>query len=269
MVTARIIEKLESGVIPWRQPWINTNPVNWVTGKPYRGVNAWLLESGEYATFNQIKTAGGKVIKGSQAHMVVFWKWLEKEDEESKEIVKIPFLRFYNVFEINTQVEGLQSKRKETTFAHNPIEEAEKIVAGYQNAPVITFAPGRAFYAPLADKISVPPINDYPNPNEYYSTMFHEMVHSTGHKERLNREGVARDQIAFGDELYSKEELVAEMGAAMLCGVAGIDNHTLEMNSSYIQSWLRKLKEDKKLIVTAAGQAQKASDFILGITHDS
>lgn len=269
MVTARIIEKLENGVVPWRQPWINTNPVNWVTGKPYRGVNAWLLESGEYATFNQIKSAGGKVIKGAQAHMVVFWKWLEKEDEDTQEIVKIPFLRYYNVFEINTQVEGLQSKRKQTTFAHNPIEEAEKIVAGYQDAPVIMFAPGRAFYAPLADKISVPAISDYPNPNEYYSTMFHEMVHSTGHKARLNREGVARDQIAFGDELYSKEELIAEMGAAMLCGVAGIDNHTLEMNSSYIHSWLRKLKEDKKLIVTAAGQAQKASDFILGITHDS
>lgn len=267
MVTNRIIEQLEKGVVPWRKPWINTSPVNWKTGKPYRGINTLLLDRGEYATFKQITEAGGKVKKGESSHVIVFWKWLDAEDEDG-ETKKIPYLRYYRVFEINTQVDGLKSKRINEAFEHEPVEEAEKIVNGYINAPSYSFQSTSAYYSPSSDHINVPPMKDYPNIDEYYSTLFHEMVHSTGHGERLNREGVNRKAIAFGDEVYSKEELIAEMGAAMLCGISGIDNNTIENSASYINSWLRVLKEDSRLVVSAAGQAQKAADHIQGIKFE-
>ncbi len=267
MVTDAIVKKLEAGTVPWRQPWVNNGAVSWDRQRPYRGVNTMLLDPGEYATFNQIKKAGGKVRKGEKGHLVIFWKWMALEDEETGEEKKVPFLRYYKVFEINTQVEGLKSKRKEEIYNHDPITEAEKIKEGYQDCPPITFAPGQAYYKPSTDTISIPEIKDYKNPAEYYSTMFHEMVHSTGHKKRLNRHGVT-GIAAFGSEVYSKEELVAEIGAAMLCGVARIERETLDNSASYIASWMRKLKEDPKLIVQAAAQAQKAADHIRGIKYE-
>lgn len=112
------------------------------------------------------------------------------------------------------------------------------------------------------DRVSVPPMKDCRKAEEYYSVLFHELIHSTGHKSRLGRKGITQNGVSFGDEVYSREELVAEIGAAMLCGVAGIENVTIENNASYIQSWLRVLKEDSKLIVYAAVQAQKAADYI-------
>ncbi|TMZ70243.1 DUF1738 domain-containing protein [Klebsiella pneumoniae] len=263
MVTEKIIEKLEQGVVPWRQPWRSGMAVNWKTQKAYRGINTILLEAGEYATFKQVKEAGGHVKKGAKGNIVVFWKWIEKENEETGEIDKIPFLRYYKVFNIKTQCEGIESKQKDERFDHDPIESAERIRHTY-TGPTFKEAPGRAFYQPLTDTISVPPLCDYEKPEEYYCTLFHEMVHSTGHKTRLNREGITK--IAnFGDKVYSKEELVAEIGAAMLCGVTGIDNSTLPNSAAYIQSWLRVLKEDKRLVVQAAAQAQKAADYIQGI----
>ncbi|MDQ6601010.1 ArdC family protein [Bacillus salipaludis] len=265
IVTEKVIEQLEKGVVPWRKPWINGGAVNWKTQRPYRGINTFLLESGEYATFKQIQDAGGKVKKGEKSHIVVFWKWIEKENEESREIEKIPYLRSYRVFEINNQVEGLESKKKDTTFDHDPIEKAEEIFKGFIDSPEYTFYSGRAVYYPTVDKINCPPLKDFQKAEEFYSTLFHEMIHSTGHRRRLARLGVTTQNVAFGDEVYSKEELVAEMGAAMLCGIAGIDNNTLENSASYIQSWLRSLKEDSRLVVQAAAQAQKAADYILGI----
>ncbi|MEW9673935.1 ArdC family protein [Ammoniphilus sp. 3BR4] len=265
MVTTKIIQLLEQGVIPWRRPWTTRGAaVNWVTQKPYRGINTMLLDPGEYATFNQIKEVGGTVKKGAKSHLVVFWKWIEVENEETEEREKVPFLRYYNVFEINTQCEGLKSKQKIEAFDHDPISEAEKIKEGYRDCPKMFYKPGQAYYVPSLDVIQIPPLEDYKNSAEYYSTMFHEMVHSTGHYNRLNRPGIEK-AVAFGSETYSKEELVAEIGAAMLCSVAGIDNSTIENSVAYIGSWLRKLKDDKKLIVQAAAQAQKAADYILGI----
>lgn len=268
IVTNKIIKKLESGVIPWRMPWNpSTGAVNWKTQKPYRGINAMLFDPGEYATFLQIQEAGGKVRKGEKAQPVVFWKWIDNIDKETGEVEKIPFLKYYNVFEINTQCEGLSSKRVTVSDNHDPIEEAEKIVKGYKNCPPIHFAPGRAFYSPMKDIVSVPAITDYALVEEYYSTLFHEQIHSTGHKSRLNRSGIT-EIAAFGSETYSKEELVAEIGAAMLCGVAGIENATLDNSAAYVSSWLKKLKDDKRLIVTAAAAAQRAADYVLGKTDN-
>jgi len=269
IITEKIIKKLEEGTVPWCKPWNSTGQaVNWKTQKPYRGINAFMLDPGEYATFKQIQDAGGKVKKGAKGHIIVFWKWLEVEDEETGEKKTIPFLRYYKGFEINTQVEGLQSKRKDEQYDHDPIEAAEKIIEGYQDGPPVTFAPGKAFYRPTTDMISVPALSDYHKPEEFYSTIFHEMVHSTGHHSRLNRKGVAKQAAAFGSETYSKEELIAEMGAAMLCGVAGIDNSTIDNSAAYINGWLRKIKKaDKKLVVHAAGAAQRAADYIQGLQH--
>lgn len=267
MVTNRIIELLEKGVVPWRRPWKNGGAVSWKTQRAYRGINIFLLEPGEYATIKQINETGGKVKKGERGHIVVFWTWLEKEEKDKGELEKIPFLRYYRVFEINKQCEGLSSKRNDQIFEHDPIEEAERICAGYVNAPDMRHGSGRACYRPADDVVSVPPLCDYAKAEEYYSTLFHELVHSTGHSSRLKRSGIT-ELASFGDESYSKEELIAEIGAAMLCGVAGINNSTIENSAAYVGSWLRKLKEDKRLIVQAAAQAQKAADYILGATFE-
>lgn len=262
IVTDRIVKKLEQGVVPWRKPWINGVAVNWKTQLPYRGINVMLLEPGEYATKKQIIEAGGKLKKNARFDIVVFWKWIEVEDEETGEVKQIPFLRYYKVYEINSQVEGLESKQKIKEFNHDPIEAAEAVIKGYVGGPDITYSSGKACYYPLIDTVNVPPLKHFEDVNQYYSTFFHELVHSTGHEKRLNRPGITK-YAAFGDETYSKEELVAELGAAMLCGHTGIDNSTLDQSASYIQSWLRKLKNDKTLIIQAAAQAQKAADYIL------
>lgn len=267
MITNKIIEKLEKGTVPWRRPWVNGIARNWVTQKEYRGINTLLLDGGEYATFKQIQEAGGKVKKRAKSHVVVFWKLIDVEDEETGEEKKIPLLRYYRVFKVGEQTEGIEPKRKEIKFEHDPIEKAEEIKRNYINCPTYSFESGRAYYNPLLDHINVPPISDFENVHEFYSTLFHEMIHSTGHKNRLNREGVT-SVASFGSETYSKEELVAEIGASMLCGVAGIDNHIIDNSASYIQSWLRKLKNDKKLIILASQQAQKAVDYIRGVKYD-
>lgn len=266
LITNQIIKKLEKGVVPWRKPFKNGIAVNWKTQKAYRGINTMLLDGGEYATFNQIKEAGGTVKKGEKSHLVVFWKMLHVEDKDTEKDKKIPLLRYYRVFEVGTQTEGIQTKRIETTYEHDPLEEAEQIKAGFKNAPAYTASRGKAYYRPSDDVINVPPMRDFEQIHGYYSTLFHEMIHSTGHKNRLNREGITSTVSRFGSETYSKEELVAEIGASMLCGVTGIDNETIDNSASYIQSWLRALKNDRTLIVHASQLAQKACDHIQNIT---
>lgn len=270
LITNQIIEKLEAGTIPWKRPFKNGIAVNWKTQKEYRGINTMLLDGGEYATFKQISEAGGKVKKGEKSQIVVFWKLskFKEKDEETgeEEEKKVPLLRYYRVFKVGEQTEGIEPKRKDVEFNHNPIEEGEKIIKDYINKPSLTFKSGGAYYKPSSDVVNVPPLKDFISPEEYYSTFFHELVHSTGHRERLNRPGIATLN-PFGSEKYSKEELVAEIGASMLCGVAGIENEVIDNSASYIQSWLNALKNDKTLIVHASQQAQKASDYILNKTY--
>lgn len=276
IVTERIMEKLEQGIIPWRKPWAMYPAVNWVTQRPYRGLNQMLLEPGEYATWNQVKKAGGKVKKGAKSGIVCFWRMIEVEEEE-KDILnartgqmerhkpkkKIPFLRYYRVFNIR-DCEGLEPKQEIPVYDHDPIERAEEVIEGYPDCPQIAFAPGRAFYRPSDDTISIPEKPDFEKAEEYYSTLFHEAIHSTGHKNRLARSGIL-EMAGFGSHEYSKEELVAEIGAAMLCGEAGIVQETLDNSTAYIQSWLKALDNDKKLVVFAASQAQKAADYVLSV----
>jgi antirestriction protein ArdC len=129
--------------------------------------------------------------------------------------------------------------------------------------PAIQHGQSKAYYQPAADTVTMPARQLFPQPEHYYSVLFHELTHSTGHPSRLDR-ATLRDLLAFGDTNYSKEELVAEMGAAYLCGVAGISNETVNNSAAYIQGWLSKLRNDSRLLIQAAAQAQKAADFILG-----
>ncbi|MFS0558848.1 ArdC family protein [Brevibacillus sp. 179-C9.3 HS] len=271
-VTDRIIAELQKGVVPWRKPWTNSPAVNWVTQKPYQGINTLLLSPGEYATFLQVKEAGGRVKKDEKGSLVVFYKKSRvkngtdtgdcEEDGEDQRYVWYKQLSY--VYEINTQCTGLESRREEVFHQHDPISEAEEIIRGYIDGPPIHFASGRAVYYPARDVISVPPMEDYPNLEEYYSTVFHEQIHSTGHWNRLKRSGIMTNT-KFGSQVYSKEELVAEIGATMLCAQCGIDNSTIENSAAYIGGWLRQLKSDPMLIMHASSQAQKAVKYMLGI----
>jgi antirestriction protein ArdC len=175
-------------------------------------------------------------------------------------------LRYYRVFNLD-QVSGIKKPALENMPAFESIKEAEAIAAKYQEEIEVTHGGSRAYYQPSSDSIRMPDRETFDGSAEYYSTLFHEFTHSTGHKSRLNRAGITETHF-FGDEIYSKEELVAEMGAAMLCGVIGIENKTIKNSASYIQSWLAKLKDDKKLVIHAAAAAQKAADFILGNRAD-
>ncbi len=266
-VTQNIIKQLEEGTVPWKRPWKNGVPINYVTRKPYRGVNLFLLpHGGEYLTFKQVQKLGGKVKKGSKAHMVVFWKPVEYEKEVNnggkKEVEKvtIPLLRYYKVFHLS-DTEGIPSKLE--TIDNDPIESAEEILKGYTEVPIVN-KENSAYYSSSKDFINIPAINQFPKVEEYYCTAFHEIVHSTGLEGRLNR-FKATDSGIFGSETYSFEELVAELGASMLCGVAGIEEVTINNSASYIASWLEKLKDDKSLIIKASAQAQKACDFVLKV----
>lgn len=290
MVTDRIIAQMEKGLIPWRKPWhgiLGTRTsdecaVSYESGRPYSLLNQFLLgEAGEYATFNQIKARGGMIRKGEKCRMVVFYTQITKEDETrtdadgNPKVVSIPVLRYYNVWNIN-QCDGLAPrwngcKQPEEPKAE-PLEAAEAIVAGYmasENHPALHIRiSDRAFYRPSTDEVVVPQMAQYNDLAEYYSTMFHELSHSTGHASRLNRRGIT-DLAAFGSETYSREEMVAEMGAAMLVSHAGIPAERAFRNSvAYLQSWVRALKNDNKMIVWAASRAEAAAKYILGIKEE-
>ena len=243
--------------------------MNYASKKPYRGVNTFLLavsrfkagyDSNYWLTYKQIQMLGGNV-KGQHSEMVVFWKLLEKPTPED-ETDYIPMLRYYRVFNLD-QVTGIKRPAIDNLPTFQPINEAEEVATKYQEQIEVIHGGSRAYYQPSNDWIRMPEKETFDGPEEYYSTLFHEFTHSTGHKTRLNRPGITETHY-FGDEIYSKEELIAEMGAAMLSGVVGIENKTIKNSASYIQSWLGKLKEDKKLVVHAAAAAQKAADFILG-----
>lgn len=271
MVTERIIEQLEHGIIPWHRPWsgVKSGAYNRISNKPYSLLNQMLLKhSGEYATFKQWTDLGGKIRKGEKSEIVVFWKIQPIEEtleDGTKEIKQIPLLRYFNVFHIS-QVDGVEPKASVKITELEPIEEAEKVKRNYmerEHIQIIETVSNEAFYSPTKDYIQVPCKEQYKVIEEFYSTLFHEMTHSTGHKSRLNRldSGV---NARFGNETYSKEELVAEIGSASLLSILGIETtKTLKNSSAYIQNWLQVLKNDNKFIVSASNKAEKAVKYIL------
>lgn len=271
-ITDRIIAQLENGNIPWHKPWsgVATGAYNRISKKPYSLLNQMILEhDGEYATYKQWSDLGGKVRKGAKSEIVVFWKILEKNETNShgEEVRKsIPYLRYINVFHVS-QVDGVEPLEK-IEVVHKPIEEAEKIKADYserENFLIKEVITNEAFYSPSRDFIQVPCREQYQDIMEFYSTLFHEMVHSTGHMSRLNRFNEESKLVAFGSADYSKEELVAEIGSATMMNMIGIETiKTFKNSAAYIQSWLRVLKNDNKFIVSASSKAEKAVKYILG-----
>lgn len=273
MVTDRIIEQMQNGVIPWHKPWrgFSAGAVSYATGKPYSLLNQLLLGlPGEYLTFKQIMDAKGRVKKGEKASFVCFFKQMSytetirnEQGEEEKKSHTFPMLRYYNVFHIS-QCEGLESRIKEEEKSSiQPNERAEQVAGGYfqrENCKLMKTESDRAFYNPGRDCVVVPLMEQFGEVDEYYSTLFHETTHSTGAEKRLNREFSCN----FGSDPYAKEELVAELGAAFLCNYCGLDSDKAFKNSAaYIQGWVRRFKEDKKMIVSAASKAEKAVKFIL------
>lgn len=269
-ITNRIIAALESGVIPWKKPWIggSSGCVSYSTGKPYSLLNHLLLgsQSGEYITYKQCTLAGGHVRKGEKSQMAVFWKPYEKENPDTGEIEQHFYLRYYNVFHLD-QCEGISPRWTVSVCPGSDLQPdatAEAVIRDYVDRSGVTLRiteSDRAFYRPSTDEVVIPKLSQYQKQEEYYSTLFHEMTHSTGYKSRLDR---ISDIAAFGSHEYSREELVAELGAAFLVNHCGLESDASFRNSAgYIQGWLKALKDDKRLIVSAAGAAERAVNMIL------
>lgn len=283
-ITTRIIEQLEQGVIPWKKPWKLTGiniknatdlkkvAFNRITKTAYSPLNQMLLsKAGEYASFKQWKDLGGSIKKGAKAEMVVFWKlfdFVDKENSTNEEVVikQIPYLKYLPVFHID-DIDGVEPLKLDDDTTIIPSiqlnEQAENIISNYlerENIKLI-FGGDSAFYSPHSDYINLP--NKYQfgkNTAEYYSTAFHEITHSTGAKNRLAR---LNSNAFFGNEEYSKEELVAEIGASAMLNILDIETKSSFNNSvAYIQSWIKALKNDNKLIVSASTKAEQAVKYI-------
>ncbi len=285
IVTEKIVNLLEQGVVPWRKPWTSTGlPRNLVSKKPYNGINYFLLSASKYVspfwlTYRQATELGGHVRKGEESTLIVYWKvdavrqsTEDFDTDGSKEKNRRRFLlRFYRVFNLE-QCElphaALEKLPKIETHEHDPIEAAERIIAGMPNPPEIVRSGSKAFYSSITDRITLPPRELFISAEEQIATTYHEMSHAAGHPKRLNRKSIT-EAAPFGSPTYSFEEMIAEMSAAYLCAEAGISPAVLENQAAYIAGWLKKLRGHRKLVVHAAAQAQKAADFILNRTPEN
>jgi len=275
-VTSRIISTLEKETIPWHQPWTggSSGCISYATGKPYSILNHILLggQSGEYITFKQCSLAGGHVRKGERSKMVCFWKPFETVNDETGEIEQHFYLRYYNVFHLS-QCVGVEPRWAVSVTQQisdlQPDDAAEAIVQDYiaRSGVILRITQSdKAYYKPSTDEVVVPQLSQYMQVSEFYSTLFHELTHSTGHHSRLNR---ISDVAAFGSEQYSREELTAELGAAFLVNHCHIEcEASFDNSAAYIAGWLKALKDDKRLIISAAGAAEKAVALILNRKDD-
>jgi antirestriction protein ArdC len=269
IVTEQVIAQLEQGVAPWKKPWSSAMPCNLMSQKPYRGLNVFFLatqgfESRYWLTFNQCSKLGGKIKQGAKSTFVTFWNIGEEKLNPKTNKVSTPFLlRYYRVFNI-CQTEGIDLPR--AVFERNKrnsfeaIEAAESLAEGMPCPPSFEVS-DHAWYSPNQDRIGMPSRSVFNSPAEYYATLFHELTHATGHAKRLHRENFDKPT-HFGSESYSKEELVAEMGSAFLCGLAGIEREIIPNSAAYLKTWIERLKADNRLLITAASAAQKAADHI-------
>ena len=273
-VTARMVDALETGVVPWRKPWTSMGAHrNLVSGREYHGINVFLTAlsamRGEYAyplwvTMKQANQMGGRIRAGERGTMVVFWEPridVRKNDAGEEEKVRRLVFKKYYVWNVE-QVDGLALPEQPAPRGAEVHEEAEKIWTGYLDRPRLVHTGSHAFYAAALDMIAMPPKPTFESTGAYYQVLFHEAVHSTGAKKRLNRATLTQAG-KFGDENYSQEELVAEMGGAMLLARAGLEP-AYENSGAYLRGWLKALNDDKRLVVVAAQAAEKAARFVLG-----
>lgn len=285
-VTTRIIERIESGVVPWQSPSIARVgfPRNFSTGKLYSGINVFLLgsqefQSPQFLTFLQAKGLGGHVRKGEQGFPIIKVGTWSKESEASTgsdgeaASEKRKFLKLYTVFNA-CQIEGIEFPEvpKCETFTESAMaDNARRIVAEMPHRPVIN--EGRKsfpHYAPDTDTVEMPSRETFRAEWRFYKTLFHELAHASGHETRLNRQSLTenRGRYAVGDDkkTYCLEELVAEMAAAFLGASAGIVEDGFENSAAYLKGWLDvlRVKDNKTWLVKAASDAQRAADYILG-----
>lgn len=271
MINDKIIDRLENGVIPWQMPWDASidSPINLISKKAYNGVNFWILldlhEQPYYLSYKQITEIGASLKKGAERFPIVFWKinqYANVDENGEVEMKTVPYLRYYSVYNIK-DVDGVPEKLipTPTNREFKPIQACKNIVENWDTRPTVKHGGGRAFYTPTFDYVQMPNPNVFHSGEEYYSTLFHELVHSTGHSSRLDRHKKFPNH-TFGSKDYSQEELVAEMGAAYLCGIAGIENKIIDNSAAYIKGWLKRLQDDRKLFFNAASMAQKAVNLM-------
>jgi antirestriction protein ArdC len=287
-VTDTVIKALEQGTVIWQCSWNETSlPKNVTTNLHYRGWNLFLLNfytiarnysTASYITFKQAQQLGGTIKKGEKGVKIIYWATIElkadkeiqvqavEPDDDKKRTKLVP--KAYIVFNID-QTEGIQfpeviSSIKTTA---EKITACDEVVAAMPNPPKLKIDGHAAYYQPALDLVVVPSIAKSVSSEGYYSTLFHELAHSTGHESRLNRKELMQSD-GFGSSEYAREELTAEMTAAFLCAITGIQDPTIDNSAAYIESWLRVLKNDKMLVLKAATQAQRAADYILNVKKE-
>ena len=271
LVTNDIISKLET-VNPsdYQKPWFNigVSPYNAISKKNYRGVNFIMLganayQSKGYTSFKQWQEKDCMVRKGEKSHLAVFWKINQYEDEDTGKEKTVPLLRYYRVFN-SEQVDGdfarqMEQQKLRELNELDPIAEADKLIEGYlQGERIKNDWSDRACYIPSLDKIEMPQLRQFRDAQSFYNVFFHEMTHSTGAEKRLERDLSG----GFNSKSYAKEELVAELGAAMLCGAINLEQRPRIDHAQYIAGWLTGLRSDPKFVIQASAQAQKAVDYI-------
>ena len=284
-VTDKIISCLEQGVQPWKRSWGQYGLAkNFFSGNIYQGINMLLMNMTKhkipyFISFNQAKNLGGNIRKGAKAERVFYYNTyfkdelgnrISKENAEilskaGKKIDTISFLKYYNVFNIE-DVENIEFEISEIQLNENEkIDFCESIYRNMANAPtLVNNDMNNAFYEVDKDKLNMPDIRQFDSSEAYYSTLFHELIHSTGHKSRLSRETITNQNIQFGSIGYAKEELIAEIGASFLCAYTNINQNEITANTvSYIANWLKILKNDKRFIFKSAAKASKATNYIL------
>lgn len=274
IITDRIIAQLEKGVVPWKKNWKNEGiPTNLITLKPYRGINILLLSSlgfsrNYFLTFNQLKQFGGTLKHGERSTPVCYWKYSDEETESDKNTEttarKKVVMRYYIVYNIE-QCEGIPEDKIPVRAALNPVISCENIIEQMPDKPEIQHKGDMPYYSPYSDIVNIPSIQHFDDAEAYYETLFHELIHSTGHIKRLGRK-VINDATSRTRETYSAEELIAEIGACFLKSIAGIEGKHFKNNVAYIHLWLNRLKNNQTFIVYASTMAQQAVDFILN-TH--
>ena len=268
MVTTQIMDSLENGNVPWFKPWKGGGlPMNLITKKPYRGINVFLTSLQDFTspywlTFNQAKALKGTIKYHSKSTAIVFWNFTEKEDADDN-MKNVGFLKYYSIFNVE-QTEGIEYPAPDELHNFVDLVDCEKITEKMPDIPDIVFGGNKASYNVETDEIKLPNKNTFVSAAAFYSVKYHELIHSTGAKKRLNREELVETTGIFmrGDD-YSKEELTAELGASFLTAITGVGEKVIDNQSAYIAGWLKQLRNDKKLVFSAAGKAQKAVDYIL------
>ncbi|MCB9249389.1 MAG: DUF1738 domain-containing protein [Ignavibacteriales bacterium] len=256
-INNQILEKLNEGVIPWKKSWKEGIPSNLISRKAYHGINFLSLSlrdfaSPYYLTFYQCKQRGGSIKSGEKSSMVVYYKLMDIAENENDRRV-IPFIRYSNVFNL-TQTD------LDTAALDKPvILSCESILDNMITKPIIKNNISRCYYSVSEDYISLPRITDFNTSEEYYSSLFHEVIHWTGHKNRLNRPSISE----FDNEQYCYEELIAETGASFLSALCGISPSVIDNQAAYINGWIKLSKEKELLFAQAAIDAQKAVSYIL------